>query len=159
MPNGGDLTRCTLARPFFYVLKDTLESFGKRYGLNFYPWDHEMPRFVFHKLGVGDNIYKYIQIEILPFVGTEEAIVAIFVNVFSGDRKRFKGWFVARGVLVRDKERVDSWLEVAYSIFSAIKDEDVVISMELANRQDALKPLFDIAGFLGEKSYLGLQYI
>lgn len=149
MPNGGDPQKCALARPFFNRIKLVLECFSAGHELEVFLWDRNLPLFIFQTSNYG-NLDRAIQVAIEPLVGTEEAIVAVFINVFSKDRKRLKGWFVARGVLLRDFARVPSWLEAAHKIFLAVRDEDLVASTELANR---LTPIFDTAGPLGERLY------
>lgn len=85
--------------------------------LEFSPWYHDTSLFLFGGGYKKGEMEKLIQLGIEPLPGKEEAIFSIFVTVFSGDRMRFKGWWVAKGILGRDQDRLEEWLEVAHSIF------------------------------------------
>lgn len=153
MPNGGDPGKCALARPFFDQIKEILESFGRQNNLEYLRWYHDSPLFIFREDSTDERkkMDRSIQVGIEPLFGEEEAIFTIFVTAFSGDRMRFKGWWVAKGVLGRDQNRLKEWLEVAHGIFLAIRDEDITISMR--SEDESRKPIFDTTGPLGDRPY------
>lgn len=157
MPNGGDPTgKCAFAQPFFDEIKESLASFGEKFCLEYVRWCHAIPLFIFiNSVEERKKMERAIQVGIEPILGMGEAIVSIFITVFSGDRMRFKSWWVARGVLGRDKDRLNEWLEAAHSIFLAIKDEDIIISMRTGT-EGVQKPIFDTAGPLGDQPYYGI---
>ena len=157
MPNGGNPEECQRAASFYKKIEDKLTSFAAVHEIDYIPWYHDIPMFLFtwprYEWPDVPEITYDIQLYIEP-TDLGHATVCIFADAYADavkpdgtgiENRRTRTYFIAKQELPQNAERISEFLELAREILLRVKS--VVLldaqTQTLQEKQDTLEPLFD----------------
>ena len=157
MPNGGDPKKCAKASSFYKMIEPILRNFVVQRQLFYTEWYHNMPIFCIEWPDPHDHSERAtlrrenVQIYIEP-IDQDSATVSVFAHIYSDthsklenirlNKRRQISFFVFRGQLPRDHDRLFLILGTARAILNAVFYDDLLSSEEWQEKQKILMPLF-----------------
>lgn len=128
---------------FYRMIEPTLVEFSVRRGVHqFEAWHQDEPAFLLNTKYSREALNRSLQLFLRA--DGETAVVRIDAVAFRDGRadRRFKTIFVASGELPRDAERVKEWLEAAWMLLLAVRNDDLLAVEEWGMAYQELTPIF-----------------